>query len=237
MAAELLAYQARIAEQAEMFGEMKETMKELAKLGHPLSEDERNLLSVAYKNVVGQKRTSWRIICSMESKTPDQERITVCQKLREKIENELKELCDEIIDLLQNYLLKNEGGDQSDETAVFFYKMKGDYLRYKVEVTHDDYRDQLSNESREAYELAAKVAEKLPPTHPIRLGLALNFSVYYYEIANNPEEACNLAKQAFDLAMAELDKTSEDSYKDSTLIMQLLRDNLTLWNEKYDNDQ
>ncbi|KAJ0138846.1 Uncharacterized protein HZ326_18183, partial [Fusarium oxysporum f. sp. albedinis] len=82
----------------------------------------------------------------------------------------------------------------------------------------------------------------------IRLGLALNFSVFYYEILNAPDQACHLAKQAFDDAIAgttrgllpigqrytdmestELDTLSEESYKDSTLIMQLLRDNLTLW--------
>jgi 14-3-3 protein epsilon len=70
---------------------------------------------------------------------------------------------------------------------------------------------------------------QLAPTHPIRLGLALNFSVFYYEILNSPDRACHLAKQAFDDAIAELDTLSEESYKDSTLIMQLLRDNLTLW--------
>ena len=70
---------------------------------------------------------------------------------------------------------------------------------------------------------------ELPPTHPIRLGLALNFSVFYYEILNSPDRACRLAKAAFDDAIAELDTLSEESYKDSTLIMQLLRDNLTLW--------
>lgn len=69
----------------------------------------------------------------------------------------------------------------------------------------------------------------LSPTHPIRLGLALNFSVFYYEILNSPDRACHLAKQAFDDAISELDSLSEESYRDSTLIMQLLRDNLTLW--------
>merc|ERR1711991_679897 len=82
----------------------------------------------------------------------------------------------------------------------------------------------------EAYQAASTIANAdLPPTHPIRLGLALNFSVFYYEVLSSPDRACHLAKQAFDDAIAELDTLSEESYKDSTLIMQLLRDNLTLW--------
>ncbi|KAH8511249.1 hypothetical protein H0E87_008704 [Populus deltoides] len=77
---------------------------------------------------------------------------------------------------------------------------------------------------------------ELAPTHPIRLGLALNFSVFYYEILNSPDRACNLAKLAFDEAISELDTLGEESYKDSTLIMQLLRDNLTLWTSDITDD-
>jgi len=88
-----------------------------------------------------------------------------------------------------------------------------------------------------AYKAASDVAtSELPPTHPIRLGLALNFSVFYYEILNAPERACQLAKSAFDEAIAELDSLSEESYRDSTLIMQLLRDNLTLWTTDMQTD-
>merc|ERR1712038_345631 len=76
----------------------------------------------------------------------------------------------------------------------------------------------------------------LATTHPIRLGLALNFSVFYYEVLNSPEQACSLAKSAFDDAIQELDTLSEESYKDSTLIMQLLRDNLTLWTSEVENE-
>ena len=63
----------------------------------------------------------------------------------------------------------------------------------------------------------------------MRLGLSLNFSVFYYEIMNNPEEACQVAKDAFDLAIKNLDQLDEGEYKDSTTIMQLLRDNITMW--------
>merc|ERR1712241_1586150 len=88
-----------------------------------------------------------------------------------------------------------------------------------------------------AYKVAQETAARgLAPTHPIRLGLALNFSVFYYEILNSAERACKLAKTAFDDAIAELDTLNEESYKDSTLIMQLLRDNLTLWTSDHSTD-
>ena len=107
---------------------------------------------------------------------------------------------------------------------------RGDYHRYLAEFAEGDERKSVAEASLNAYQTASDFAQKeLPPTHPIRLGLALNFSVFYYEIMASPEKACHLAKQAFDNAIAELDTLSEDSYKDSTLIMQLLRDNLTLW--------
>lgn len=106
----------------------------------------------------------------------------------------------------------------------------GDYHRYLAEFLTGEARKDSAHQAHEAYKTATDVAQNdLAPTHPIRLGLALNFSVFYYEILNSPDRACHLAKQAFDDAIAELDTLSEESYKDSTLIMQLLRDNLTLW--------
>jgi 14-3-3 protein epsilon len=108
--------------------------------------------------------------------------------------------------------------------------MKGDYHRYLAEFATGDVRKDAAEKAHEAYKSASEIAStELAPTHPIRLGLALNYSVFNYEILNSPERACQLAKQAFDDAIAELDTLSEESYKDSTLIMQLLRDNLTLW--------
>ena len=109
---------------------------------------------------------------------------------------------------------------------------KGDYCRYKAEIAvENEDRKRVCDEANEAYNKAQEIAKEkdLPSTHPILLGLALNFSVFYYEIQNNREKACELAKKAFDDAISDLDRLNEDSYKDSTLIMQLLRDNLTLW--------
>ena|SRR5947208_1285478 len=117
----------------------------------------------------------------------------------------------------------------STTSYLCFYR-KGDYHRYLAEFASGERRKEAATQAHEAYKHATDIAQTdLAPTHPIRLGLALNFSVFYYEILNSPDRACHLAKQAFDDAIAELDTLSEESYKDSTLIMQLLRDNLTLW--------
>lgn len=86
--------------------------------------------------------------------------------------------------------------------TAFFYR-KGDYHRYLAEFAIGDKRKDSADKSLEAYKAATEVAQtELPPTHPIRLGLALNFSVFYYEILNAPDQACHLAKQAFDDAIA-----------------------------------
>ncbi|XP_076938177.1 14-3-3-like protein D [Bidens hawaiensis] len=132
------------------------------------------------------------------------------------------------MNVIDQHLIPSCGG--SGEASVFYYKLKGDYYRYMAEFKSGNDKKEVADLSMKAYEAATVTAEaELPPTHPIRLGLALNFSVFYYEILNSAERACHLAKQAFDEAISELDTLNEESYKDSTLIMQLLRDNLTLW--------
>ncbi|KAG5520173.1 hypothetical protein PMAC_001250 [Pneumocystis sp. 'macacae'] len=111
---------------------------------------------------------------------------------------------------------------------------KGDYYRYLAEFATGDKRKSSSDSSLEAYKEASEIAMlELPPTHPIRLGLALNFSVFYYEILGKPDSACHLAKQAFDDAIAELDTLSEESYKDSTLIMGVLTGAATAERQSY----
>ena len=114
--------------------------------------------------------------------------------------------------------------------------MKGDYYRYLAEFLKGKDNSEVIEKAQEAYQKASQAANNLKATHPIRLGLALNYSVFYYEIVNSPELACKLAKQAFDSAIAELDSLEEDEYRDSAAIMQLLRDNLTLWTTDMKDD-
>ncbi|KAG2025675.1 hypothetical protein GB937_002395 [Aspergillus fischeri] len=237
---------ARLCEQAERYDEMvtymkltaaQEVAKSLDQIGGELSVDERNLLSVAYKNVVGTRRASWRIISSIEQKEESkgsEQHVTIIRDYRQKIETELEKVCQDVLDVLDESLIPKA---ETGESKVFYYKMKGDYHRYLAEFASGNKRKVAATAAHEAYKNATDVAQTdLTPTHPIRLGLALNFSVFYYEILNSPDRACHLAKQAFDDAIAELDSLSEESYRDSTLIMQLLRDNLTLWTSSDGNE-
>lgn len=235
---------ARIAEASERYPDMCAFMKTLVevkcKTDLQLEVEERNLLSVAYKNVVGSKRSSWRTLASgnFQDVKPD-----VVGNYKLEVEKELKATCQEVLNLLQKHLIPvmdkvaaddsaTKSGDtkkneELKETEVFYLKMCGDYYRYLSE-----FDDKQSHKDQTAvyYQKAMDVAkEKLPETHPTRLGLALNFSVCYYEILKQPDKACALAKEAFDAAIEKLDTLNDASYKDSTLIMQLLRDNLTLW--------
>merc|ERR1712232_683196 len=219
-----------LAEQAERYDEMAEYMEKVGNAGAELSVEERNLLSVAYKNAVGSRRAAWRIITSVEQKEKtkgNEEQAKYAKEYCAKVESELQKICDTILGLLDKKLITKAS---TGESKVFYQKMKADYYRYIAEFSDGDKKSKAAESARLAYEDAAKVAEAdLVVTHPIRLGLALNYSVFQYEVLQNPDEACKMARTAFEDAIAELDNVAEDSYKDSTLIMQLLRDNLTLW--------
>ena len=131
-----------------------------------------------------------------------------------------------MLNLLQEQLIPNA---RAADAKVFYLKMKGDYFRYLAEFLAGEKRKVMIQDAQDAYKEANTEAENLKSTHPIRLGLVLNWSVFYYEILSSPDIACKLAKQAFDNAIADLDGLEEDEYRDSATIMQLLRDNLTLW--------
>ncbi|CAM8935251.1 hypothetical protein QQ045_014175 [Rhodiola kirilowii] len=233
-------YLAKLSEQAERYEEMVEFMEKVAGAvpsGEELTVEERNLLSVAYKNVIGARRASWRIISSIEQKEEsrgNEGHVATIRQYRAKIESELSSICEGILKLLDSKLI---GSASVGDSKVFYLKMKGDYYRYLAEFKTGDERKEAAENTLNAYKAAQEIANAdLAPTHPIRLGLALNFSVFYYEILNSPDRACNLAKEAFDQAISELDSLGEESYKDSTLIMQLLRDNLTLWTSDMQDD-
>ncbi len=186
------------------------------------------MLSVAYKNSVGTRRTAWRAVTAIEQKEESKgsKFLELIREYKSKVETEVETICNEIIDILDKHLIPKA---ENAESEVFYLKMKGDYCRYMAECMTGEKNKKAGERAQEAYKKASEKAQDLATTNPIRLGLALNYSVFYYEILNMPEQACKLAKAAFDSAIAELETLDDDKYKDSATIMQLLRDNLTLW--------
>jgi len=230
-------FRAKVAEQAECFDEMVHAMKKVVELDANLSVEERNLLSIAYKNLIGGKRTAWRIVSSLHDKEkhkdPNSWKLTQMTQLRESIEKQLHTVCGEILDLIDQKLLPAVNNTQA---KVFWNKMKGDYHRYIAEFEREEKRQQAQSKAFDSYQLALNDGKDLPPTDPILLGLALNFSVFYYEIMNDKDKACEMAKKYFDAAIPLIDKLEGDDYKDTTLILQLLRDNLSLWTASETDD-
>jgi hypothetical protein len=192
----------------------------LVQQGHDLTTEERNFLSIAFKNVITALRTSWRTLSTPEGKYDG-----VLADYKKVIEKELDVKCKDALDLLETHLLK--ANKTNFPNQVFYLKMAADYYRYQAEYLPGK---GLDHKALLKYDEAKTLAEKtLEPTDPIRLGVALNYSVCLYEICHQKKKACDLAKAAFDKAIDKLDDLDEAFYKDSTLIMQLLRDNLTLW--------
>lgn len=174
-------------------------------------------------------------------------RDAVVDDYRLSLERDLLSLASDLAALIEATQLKSV---MSPEPQVFYRKMIGDCYRYLAEVAAAGAADAISpaaaapsapvasavipagfdKKSLDAYQVAMRLSSThLDPTHPTRLGLCLNYSVLLLEVMRDRKAACELARQAFDQAIAKLDDLDESSYKDTTLIMQLLRDNITLW--------
>jgi 14-3-3 protein epsilon len=230
-------YLAKLYERAERFDDMVRWITCYVQLNPVLTLDERNILSAGYKNVISGKRASWRILHSLEKKEEKKNSTNVAylREVKNKVEDEMRKICDDIQSVLDKYLVPNA---KDSETKVFYLKLKGDYYRYRAEFSYGNECEQATNQAEMAYRDAYEIAEvDIPISNSTRLGLALNFSVFYYEIRNNKEEACSIAKNAFEEAIKILDDLEKSKAKDTILIIQLLKENLILWNNEMNEEE
>ena len=116
------------------------------------------------------------------------------------------------------------------EPKAFFIKMVGDYYRYIAENAKGDNLEKVKQSALKAYNEANAIT--LPPCNPIKLGLALNFSVFHYEAMKNHKAAGDLADQSLQDALDKIDELEEDDFRDAKSIIELLKENLTLWREE-----
>lgn len=221
-------FMARVAEQAERFEDMINFIKPvLDNKGSALSADERNLLSVAFKSLISSKRTAWRTITAIEQNPKYQKYGSALAEYKKKIEQQLYGDCEMIIDVVKSKILSKQG---ENEARAFFIKMVGDYYRYIAETAQGAKLEEVKNEALKAYAEASTIA--LPPCNSTKLGLALNFSVFYYEVLKDQKKACELAEESLQQALDKIDDISEEDFRDAKSIIELLKENLTLWKEE-----
>ena len=139
--------------------------------------------------------------------------------------------CQKVIDMINSRVLSTEC---SEEAKAFFVKMVGDYYRYIAENAKDAKLEEVKNKAKNAYEEANAI--DLPACNPIKLGLALNFSVFNYEVLKDHSKACELADNALQQALDKIDELEEDDFRDAKSIIELLKENLTLWKEEEEGD-
>lgn len=154
---EQYVYMAKLAEQAERYEEMVKSMEKLVVATTPAAEltvEERNLLSVAYKNVIGSLRAAWRIVSSIEQKEESRkndDHVMLVKDYRSKVEDELSDVCSGILKLMDSHLVPSAS---TGESKVFYLKMKGDYHRYLAEFKAGDERKASAEATMNSYKAA-----------------------------------------------------------------------------------
>jgi 14-3-3 protein epsilon len=223
-------FMARVAEQAERFDDMVDFLRPILRdKGGDFSVEERNLLSVGFKNLIGGKRTAIRTISAIEQNPKYSKFGGALGQYKKKIEGELQKDCQNIINMIKQDAMK---ALSDPEGKAFFLKMVGDYYRYMAESAQGDVLSQAREGALEHYKLADTAGKDLQACNPIKLGLALNFSVFYYEVMQDNKHACQLAETALQDAMNKIDDVDEDTFRDAKSIIELLKENLTLWKEE-----
>ncbi|KAJ6447397.1 14-3-3 protein [Mycena sanguinolenta] len=181
-------YLVKLAEQAE---QMVKNMKRIVSSDPELTVEERNLLYIAYKNLIGARRASWRIVSSIKQKEESKGNQARASMIEEFAKTE------DILEVLDQHFISSAASSEPKD---------GHSL---AEFTTSDKRKDSTDKSLEVAAFDVAITE-LPLTHPICLGLALNSS-------------------AFDNTITELNTLSQESYKDCSLIIQLLQGCHTLW--------
>ncbi|ONK74175.1 uncharacterized protein A4U43_C03F3580 [Asparagus officinalis] len=228
-------YRAKLAEFAERYDDVVSIMEEMIvfftgdEINVDLTAEERKLISFAYKKLVTTRRSSLIFLSKKEEEEENEEKLKLIKAYKGEIKAELEGICNRILELLDEYLIPMV---TTSESRVFFYKMMGDYNRYLAEIKAGDERKEAAMKTLEAYEEAQKTAScHLGPSDPIRLGLALNCSVFHYEILNQKEKGIRIAQQAFQEAAVDLNKLArgDPTYTERLDIIKLLRRNFTKW--------
>jgi tetratricopeptide (TPR) repeat protein len=229
---EELSALAQVAEEAERYEDASKYIEDLIKKKKDdLTKEEKNIFYNSNKYIINSKRCSLRSTHLIEEKEKkhSSQYIPIVTNFKNILESEIIDVCKNIINLINNYLLKKT---ITDESKIFYLKMKGDYCRYLCEIVNSNENQNYIDESEKSYKEANDLAQNLPWTNSVRLGLSLNYSVFYYEIKKNVNQAIKIGKEAIKGAKKQNDKIKEDEDKDALQTLQTLKENILIWEKE-----
>ena len=234
---EELIFLSKLYTKAELYKEVINFIKEFIKLNPKLEKEECDIISTGFKNMISEKRSSWFTLQSMERKEKKKKKNTLkeIKEIKNHIENEIRETCKELQDLVDKELLpKNE----ENEVLVFLYKLKADYFRYICEFAEGN--ELLDNliKAEEFYKKAYEIADKkLPIINCNRVSVALNYAIFLYETKKDKKNGFDIAQNTFKESMKFIEDLEKPKYRDTLLIIQLLKENIIFWNSEMGEEE
>jgi hypothetical protein len=216
---------------------MVSAINKFIEMNPKLSKEEKNILSAGYKNILSDKRASWRLLNTMEKKETKKKSAQVphIKEIKKHIEAELKKIFEDLHRIVDKFLLPKA---EDAESKVFYLRLKGDHYRYLCEITKDKDFEKNIELAEKAYKEAYEISEKnLPFINSTRVGLCLNMAVFYYEVKGDKKEGCKIAKKAFEESMKYLDDLEKFKSKDVLLLIQLLKENLIFWSSEMNEEE
>ena len=228
---EELSSLAQVSEISERFEDAVKYIEEIIKKRkEDLTKDEKNIFYNSYKYIINSKRCALRSTNLVEEKEKrhSSKYLPIVTNYKNILETEINDICKNVINLINNYSLKKT---LTEESKVFYLKMKGDYCRYLCEITSNENQNYV-DESEKSYKEANDIAQNFPWTNPLRIGLSLNYCVFYYEIKKNVSQAIKIGKEAVKGAKKQFDKIKEEEDKDAALTLQTLKENIILWEKE-----
>ncbi len=228
----------KLFQRTERYPEMVKAINKYIEQNQKLTKEEQKMLCDGYKNIISDKRNSLRLLANFSKKEEEEGKQINHKKqiniIKEKIQNELLSIFKEIHSILDKYLIPNA---QDSESKILYMKIKADYFRYHCEFAEGNEFEEVKNNAQKIYKEAYDMAlTNITIYNSIRLGLALNYSVFEYEIMDNKNEAYDIAQKAYDEAMKVVDDVEKERSSDNLLLIQLLKENLNLWNNEMEGD-
>ncbi len=224
-------YLARISEKT---GNYEEAIKYIEKIinmkSSDITKEERNILQAAFKHIFSEKRSSWRTLCNVldrESRHKKCNILDLIKNLKIEIENEIIDLCNKLLKIIDEFLLNRAS---TLEAKVFYLKLKGDYNRYMIDFSDNEKKKEKIDIVMNCYNEAFEYCKKLPFTNDVRLGLVLNFGVFFNDILNDPKNALNVTNDTYNALIKEIDNLDDKQYNIINPIANLIKENIDNWN-------